>query len=112
MQSSILYDYNNINPLIYYKFHNLKDYFYHIAISAYEGIKKPDPKLFRRVLRRLKVKPSEALMVGDSHDHDYFVAKRLGMHALLLDRKEKKHSHSIRNLRQVVSYIKKVNGKF
>ncbi len=102
----------NQNCMDVIEHYNLKDYFHHIAISALEGVRKPSPKLFRRVLKYLNVKPEEALMVGDSHDHDYLAAKKIGMHSLLLERKEKKHSHSIRNLRQVVSYIKKINGKF
>lgn len=95
------------------EYHDLKHYFHSIAISANEGVAKPDPRIFQRVLRYLKVRPSEALMVGDHPKKDYLAAKNLGMHALLLERGRKKKSnvHSIKNLRQVLTYIDKVNKR-
>ncbi len=95
------------------EYHNLRRYFHSIAISAHEGVAKPDPRIFRRVLRHLKVKPSEALMVGDHPKKDYLAARELGMHALLLERgrKKKSNAHSIKNLQQVLMYIDKVNKR-
>ena len=91
------------------KYHGLASYFQHICVSAKVGITKPNLKIFKIVLKLLNVNAAEALMVGDSYEKDYKPAKKLGMHALLIERKKKKLSHSIRNLRQVLTYIKRIN---
>ena len=43
------------------------------------GVRKPSPKPFRMALDYLKVKPEEALMVGDWPERDVVGAKQIGM---------------------------------
>jgi len=50
---------------------------------------KPDKRAFLAVLEKLKVKPEEALMVGDEIERDLIPAKNLGMEVILIDRKNK-----------------------
>ena len=69
---------------------------------------KPDPNFFRFVLKKLKVKPEEAIYVGDELEADYKGAKNVGMHALLIDRTEKHKQgdlKTIRNLKEILSHI-------
>lgn len=56
------------------------------AWSFEVGSKKPDPAIYEWVCRRLRVAPSEVLMVGDTLSADYFGATAYGMPALHLDR--------------------------
>jgi putative hydrolase of the HAD superfamily len=46
------------------------------------GTRKPEPVFFERVLGRLAVAPSEAVMVGDRQDNDIAPAKRCGLWAV------------------------------
>lgn len=46
--------------------HNLPSLFDEIVISAEAGCAKPDPKIFRLMLTKLGVKPSEAIFVDDN----------------------------------------------
>jgi REG-2-like HAD superfamily hydrolase len=57
-----------------------------VAISALEGVEKPDPRLYETALERAGVAPSEAVHVGDSVKFDVEPAERLGMHPILIDR--------------------------
>ncbi|MFO1532771.1 MAG: HAD family hydrolase [Thermoplasmatota archaeon] len=50
-----------------------------VGISGELGHWKPDAAAFHAVLDRLRVRPEEALMVGDSIDFDILPAKALGM---------------------------------
>jgi putative hydrolase of the HAD superfamily len=50
-----------------------------ILDSILIGLKKPDPRLFQLALDRLKVKPAQAVFVGDSFERDIVPAKALGM---------------------------------
>jgi len=50
------------------------------------GKRKPEPEAFRYALKRLKVKPEEAIFVGDSLEQDYLGAQGVGMKALLIRR--------------------------
>ena len=43
---------------------------------------KPSPKPFRLALKRLKVKPEEALMIGDWPERDVVGAKQVGMKSI------------------------------
>ena len=69
---------------------------------------KPHPDIFKYALRKLKVRPEEAMFVGDELEADYKGAKKAGMHALLIDRAEK-HKQSdlrtIRNLKELLSQV-------
>jgi len=47
--------------------------------SAEEGVKKPDPAIFRLALARAGCRADEALMVGDRIDNDIAPAKSIGM---------------------------------
>lgn len=58
------------------------DLFDVIVYSSEEGIKKPDPEIYRRTLARLDVIPSEAIYVDDS-PNKVEGARLFGMHALL-----------------------------
>ncbi|WP_029319760.1 YjjG family noncanonical pyrimidine nucleotidase [Butyrivibrio sp. AE3004] len=50
-----------------------------IVISEEVGISKPDPAIFNLALEQLKIKPDEALMVGDGIDSDVRGANNAGI---------------------------------
>jgi putative hydrolase of the HAD superfamily len=50
-------------------------YFDLIICSRDLGLRKPNPKIFRYVLDKLEVKPSEAVHVGDSVEEDMIGAR-------------------------------------
>ena len=54
-------------------------YFDGVFISDYLGVKKPHPKIFQKALRKMGVKPEEAVMVGDRLYSDIYGAKQVGM---------------------------------
>jgi putative hydrolase of the HAD superfamily len=69
---------------------------------------KPHPDIFKYALRKLKVRPEESLFVGDKIEADCKGAKNVGMHALLIDRKEKQRQgdlKTIRNLKEILAHI-------
>ena len=58
------------------------------VVSAAEGMKKPDRRIFERALGLAEVEASEAVHVGDMFVEDILGARRLGMRSLLMDRGE------------------------
>lgn len=56
--------------------------FEYVFCSAEEGVAKPDPASFERVLERLAVAPGEAVFVDDTIGH-VEAARALGLHAVL-----------------------------
>jgi len=68
---------------------HLDDYFDVFAYSFDVRAVKPDPKAFEFALKKLKVKPSEAMMVGDSLRSDMAGSKAVGMHNCWINRKGK-----------------------
>ncbi len=62
--------------LAYLNFHHIID-----AVVTFEdtGERKPNPAPFLMVLKKLEVKPEEALMVGDWAERDIVGAKNVGM---------------------------------
>jgi len=60
------------------------------VITGYEArCEKSNPKMFKRTLEILNVRPSEAVMIGDDVPIDILIPKKLGMHTILLDREHK-----------------------
>ncbi|WP_456368154.1 TIGR02253 family HAD-type hydrolase [Thermococcus sp.] len=60
----------------------LDEYFDQVFISDYLGVKKPHPKIYLKALKKLDVKPEEAVMVGDRLYSDIFGAKSVGMNTI------------------------------
>lgn len=81
---------NTNNPALKYAFQRapVDRYVDAVVASCEEGLIKPDVRLFSRMLQRFRVPPHEALMVGDNVHNDVLAAKAVGMHAVLLDRKQ------------------------
>ncbi len=50
-----------------------------ILISDWEGVKKPDPIIFKRASERLKVYPEECVFIGDHPEKDVRAARDGGM---------------------------------
>ena len=65
---------------------DLAGYFETLGVSQVEGVEKPDPTLFRRVLERLGTVPDEALHVGDVLEVDVAGATAAGVDAVLIAR--------------------------
>lgn len=63
------------------------DLFDAIVYSAEEGMLKPNPEIYRRLLDRLDVKPAEAIYIDDS-PKKVKGASDVGMHALLFTNSE------------------------
>lgn len=60
----------------------IEKYFETILVSEWEGIKKPDPQLFKRALEQLNVSPNESIYVGDHPENDIKAAQNVGMKAI------------------------------
>lgn len=92
------------------KFFNLKldsigirEYFDYFCVAPNQfGVHRKDINAYKHVINQLKLKPSEILHIGDRNDEDYAMARSVGMHALLLDRTEKRVGvdviHSLKEL--------------
>lgn len=53
-----------------------------VLISDAEGVRKPDPEIFRRALERLRASPEHAVFVGDHPEVDVSGARGAGMKAV------------------------------
>jgi HAD superfamily hydrolase (TIGR02253 family) len=91
-------------------------YFDEIITSEDFGVKKPDPKPFRKALEVLGTKPEETLMVGDWPDRDVKGAKAAGIRAVwakygdTFNTKESGAEFEISDIYDVVGIIQKENG--
>ncbi|MDP3541111.1 MAG: TIGR02253 family HAD-type hydrolase [Elusimicrobiota bacterium] len=94
----------------------LHHYFDEIITSEDFGVKKPDPKPFRKALEVLGTKPEETYMVGDWPDRDVKGAKAAGIRAVwakygdTFGTKESGAEVDIEDIYEVVGIIKKENG--
>ncbi|MGF9765273.1 HAD family hydrolase [Bacillus albus] len=64
---------NNLRAL------NIHTYTNTILVSEAEGIKKPHPEIFERALKKLDVKATECLYVGDHPENDVLGSERVGI---------------------------------
>lgn len=80
-----------VTTIAYFQFKKavkpIKKYFDFIMTGYEAKCDKTNPKMYRKVLEILKVKPDEAVMIGDNVQVDVLLPKQLGIHAILLDRK-------------------------
>ena len=67
--------------------YDLKKYFDEISLSCDTGLLKSNKKSFGNILKKLKIKKSEAVMVGDSMESDVKSAENAGIRPILVDRR-------------------------
>jgi putative hydrolase of the HAD superfamily len=60
----------------------IEKYFDVILVSEWEGIKKPDPIIFKRAIEQLNVLPKHSIFVGDHPINDVKAAQNVGMKAI------------------------------
>lgn len=61
----------------------LAEYFDPIIISGDYGYRKPDPRLYQAALAELKVRPEQAIFVGNDRFRDVWGARQVGMKTIL-----------------------------
>jgi HAD superfamily hydrolase (TIGR01549 family) len=66
---------------------NLRDYFEIIITSAAEGIRKPSPHIFNKMLNFWGIEPSQAAMVGDTLSADILGASKAGLYSIWITRR-------------------------
>jgi putative hydrolase of the HAD superfamily len=94
----------------------LHHYFDEVITSEDFGVKKPDPKPYRRALEVLGTKPSETLMVGDWPDRDIKGANGVGIRTAwarygdTFDTKESGAEFELDDIHQVVDIVRRENG--
>ena len=95
---------NSVEPVI--EKLDLGKYFDAVALSWKTGHLKTDKELFDGVLKKLKVKKADALMVGDSMPTDMEGAKNAGIKSVLVDRRDSRDYpdkiHDLTELKQVL----------
>ncbi len=70
-----------------------------VVLSFETGRRKPDLFNFNRVLEELHIEASEAVMIGDTYEHDILPAIELGMHTIwVLARPEREKDYIVRLL--------------
>ncbi|MCI4372467.1 MAG: HAD family hydrolase [Thermoplasmata archaeon] len=68
------------------RFLGLADVIDPLVASAQEQVAKPDPRIFAIALKRADVRPSEAVMVGDSWRNDVLGARSAGVRPVWFNR--------------------------
>ncbi len=63
---------------------DLVEFFDHIVVSCEVGWRKPHPEIFKRYLKKARVKAGAAAFVGDDPRRDVQGARNMGMAAILL----------------------------
>ncbi|PLW80562.1 hypothetical protein C0585_01895 [Candidatus Woesearchaeota archaeon] len=69
---------------------DMDKYFDKTYFSYETGLLKCEKKSFEKVLKDFKVKPEEALMIGDSIESDMMGAEKASIAGILIDRRDKR----------------------
>jgi putative hydrolase of the HAD superfamily len=86
--------------------YELEKYFTNVFLSCDLGMIKSDPRFFKKVLNELNLNINECVMVGDSIQSDIIAAKRLGIKAVLVDRRNTRDFHpKIKNLKELENVL-------
>lgn len=80
---------------------DLDRYFDVVVASRWEGVEKPDPRLFEIAFDRLGAKPNQVMHIGDDLVDDVEGAGNAGARAVLLDRSANPRSGSIQTLHEL-----------
>jgi HAD superfamily hydrolase (TIGR01549 family) len=81
------------------------DKYFDIVIFSFEvGLQKPDPEIYKLLLDNLKIKPDEAIMVGDKFLEDVQAPQELGIKGILCSR-DKNIKDSIHTLEDIFSQL-------
>ena len=73
-------------------------FFKQVFVSSEIGCDKPDPEIFRRALKSIRLQPNEILHVGDDPERDWKAATQAGLSIFQLERKK----NSLRDLLEIV----------
>lgn len=72
------------------------------VISALVGYRKPSRGFFNALLAATRCAPDHILMVGDDHENDILGARRAGMQAVFLDRRDGQCDEGISSLERLL----------
>jgi len=86
--------------------YDLAQYFDKILVSCDTGFLKQDKKCFSKVLKDLKLKKADVIMVGDSMQTDIAGAEAAGIKAVLVDRRGKReYENKVVSLTQLDQFL-------
>ena len=86
---------------------NLDKYFDFTLFSFKEGIAKPSPFVYKKILDKFNLKPEEVIAVGDKIEADIRGAETYGLKAVLIDRTNKlQYKNKIAELDEIDFYLK------
>jgi len=87
---------------------DIAKYFDIIFLSCNEGMLKPSPMIYNRILEKLKFKPEEVIAIGDQINTDITGAETYGIKAILIDRENKNnYKNKITELDEIEFYLYK-----
>lgn len=96
----------------------LHHFFHVVVISEEAGSEKPDAKIFETALKKLKVKPHEAIYVGDHLETDILGANKAGLISVRIlkgkykksrpTEKEMEPKYSIKKLSDLLKILRKI----
>lgn len=86
---------------------NLYELLDYCLISDEIGIRKPDPRIFKYACKKLKLKESECLYVGDSYSRDIVGALNAGLSAIYVSRNNQIHEDviTIHQIKELVDIL-------
>ncbi|RLE70140.1 MAG: hypothetical protein DRJ43_02655 [Thermoprotei archaeon] len=83
-----------------------------LVVTGFEaGCDKSNPRMYTCILEQLGARPEEVVVVGDNPLLDVEIPLRLGMHAILLDRRgvrRGKHRFVVKDLNEAVAIIREL----
>ncbi|MBU1202286.1 MAG: HAD family hydrolase [Nanoarchaeota archaeon] len=85
---------------------DLRKYFDEIVLSCDVGMLKTDKKMFETALKKLKLKKTQVVMIGDSIPTDIEGAKKAGIRGILVDHRDRReYEDKIISLSEIRSKI-------
>ncbi len=87
---------------------SLKKYFSIIIDSTVIGLRKPDIQIFRLAIDKIKSKPYDTIVVGDSYNNDIVPAKLLGCNTIWIKNKTWNNSDDISSADFIINSIKEL----
>jgi len=93
----------------------LREFFEIVVDSHYEGVEKPDTRIFEIALQRLNLDPKEAIYIGDIFYIDVWGANQAGLGAIHLDRMKLYDDWDgihVPSIQEIPDLLSKMDGNF